>query len=112
MHFVIAHNTEITDAARSWGDQPPALELDLLGFGILVALFLRWLKEMGEESRAEREALDSLFTETIAEFSERCRGTGGAVPSSAGGGGVHHSGEQRGHRLRLLGAGAVDDGHT
>jgi len=43
----------------------------LLGFGILMWLFLRRLKEMGEESRVEREARDSLFAKTIAEASER-----------------------------------------
>jgi hypothetical protein len=71
MHLVIAQSADALDAARSWGDQLPALGLGLLGFGILVWLFLRRLKEMGEESRAERESRDSLFSKTIAEVSER-----------------------------------------
>ena len=71
MYLGIAQSAEITDAARSWGDQLPALGLGLLGFGILVWLLLRRLKEMGEESRSEREARDRLFAATINEVSRR-----------------------------------------
>jgi len=79
---ILAQSAELVDAAKGWGDQLPALALGLLGMGLLVYFFLRHLSAKDTaaevaraardaELKAEREARDELFTETIREVSER-----------------------------------------
>ncbi len=71
MHPVLAQATEITQAASRWGDQAPILALGFLSFGLLVIVFLRHLKAMADDARAERGERDALFTAALKEISDR-----------------------------------------